>query len=383
MDIYEFTQALGRQKRLLLVGFALLLAFVVALSVDFSDGVGLRSSAKYEATVDMAVVPRGFESLTQDLGANNLAGPATLFASLLASPQVALEIEEQESVSILEMEVVASGRDRFLYATVLSETPDGAVAASLGSFRWLRDRLAEPIFPAPAPAEIIALPPLLNADGQFRPVVRFDLDHALEDGTEGIWLVASTDVGDDYAFRLTDSASETPVEFSPLLSPGSTMSLVLENSVGARLDSVDVDVPPLPSDGASSYDLIVDIDRGFVRGAADSPRIDAERIALLWVPLAAQSIQADVDQLSEVSVLLLTDQPIPKSIGGRRTPLLIIALMTAGMIALVVLAVVIDSWKLQQQRQQSVLAKANPHVVPAPIPLSSDVELADRRQEES
>ncbi len=381
MDIYDFTQALWRRKWLLLGGFALLISFVVAISVDFSDGASLRSNVRYEATVQMAVVPDGFESLTQDLGANPLAGPARMFASLLSSPQAVLEIEEQQAVSILGLEVGASGRDRFFSATVLSDTPDGAVVAALGSFRWLEQRISEPILSTFVPTTTIP-PSLLDAEGRFRTVVGFDLDHVLASDTEGLWLVASTEFGEDFAFRLTDAAEDTSLEYSSLVSPGAAMSLVLEDAVGKRLDAVVVALPPLPSEEASSYDLIVDIDRGFVRGEADSPQLDANRVRLNWDPVTAQAGQVDVNQLSEVSVLLLTDVPIPMSIGGRRTPLLIVAFMTAGTIALIVFAVAVDSWIQERRRRENISSEVNPHAVPRPIPLSGDEAPDDRRQAE-
>jgi hypothetical protein len=246
LDIYEFTQVLWRRRAWLFGGFALLLAIVVALSVDFSDGIKLRANPKYEATVRMAVVPDSFDSLTQDLGSQSLASAATIFSSLLSTRQAALEIQELQGLSVLELTVSTSGRDRFFSATALSDSPERAVVAALGTFDWLERRLSEPLLTASVPTITEVPQPLLDAEGRLVGVVRLELDHTLANDSEGLWLVTSVESGEGYAYRLADAADEPAAEYTSLLTPGGSMSLVLEDASGAALDSVILELPALP-----------------------------------------------------------------------------------------------------------------------------------------
>ena len=381
MDIYEFTQVLWRRRWLLLLGLAVVMILVALMSLDFSNGIRFKSNPKFEAQVQMAVVPEGFEALSQDLGANSLAAPANMFSSLLTSPQAALEIQEQEGVPVLALEITSSGRDRFFWVTALSTTPDGAVEAALGSFTWLEQRLSQPLVTASAPNTSQPAPPLLDEEGKFRGSVRLELDHGLAADSEGLWLVTQTHSDDEFAFRLSDAAAETTAEYISSLTPGAPISILLEDATGSPLDSVSVELPPLPAGEASSYELVIGLDRGLVRGTivaseldgirtiAD-PKLDSDRVRLVWQPVTSPSDDAVNDELEEVSILLLTDEPIPASIGGRRAPLLIVAMVTAGVVALIVFTVVVDSWSQERRRHAGVLRDDSPASVPQPIPLS-------------
>ena len=352
MDIYEFTQVLWRRKWLLLAGSFLLVAFIVAVSFDFSDGMQLRSKPSYEADVRMAVVPEGYESLGQDLGTNPLSGTAQVFASLLSTRQAVAEISEQEGVRILEMQIGATGRDRFLTATVLAATPDDAVTGALGTFRWLERRLSQPILAASTPSEPIPEPQILDADGLFRGTVRIEADHALATEAEGLWIVAETDRRTVLAYRLADAAAETAAQYRAVLTPGEEMSVRLEDSAGDALDAVAVLIPALPENATTSFELLVGMNRGMVRGTAGNPLLDPTFIDATWIPTEPLTFIGE-SEASNVGLLLLTDAPVPKSIGGRKAPLIMIGLFTAGIIALLVVAVITDSWSQERKRRKA------------------------------
>jgi hypothetical protein len=351
MDIYEFTQTLWRRKWLLLSGFTLLIAFVVAVSFDFSDGVKLRTTPKYQAAVRMAVVPEGYESLGQDLGSNSLNGTAQVFASLLSSPQAALEISQERGVRLLDFGVRTTGRDRFLTATALSDTPEGAVSGALGAFYWLEQRLTDDLITASAPSTPAPEPEVLDADGQFRGTVRLGADHSLAADSEGLWIVTRVRSGTDFAYRLADAALEPSAEYPAVLKPGEEMAIRLEDASGKAIDEVAVVVPPIPTGGSSSYELHMAFDRGLLRGTLKNPQLDAAFVTVSWLPIG-QGIVSEGVEASEVSLLLLSDTPVPVHIGGRKAPMIIIALLTAGVIALLVTAVVVDSWSRERQRQR-------------------------------
>jgi hypothetical protein len=376
MDIYEFTQVLWRRRGWLFGGFVLLLVVVVALAVDFSDGIKLRVNPKYQATVQMAVVPDSFDSLAQDLGSQSLASPATIFSSVLSSPQAALEIEKLTGVTVLALTVSTSGRDRFFSVTALSDSPEGAVVAALGAFDWLERRLSEPLLTASLPTEVSRIQ--LDAEGRLLGTVRLQFDHTLASDSEGLWLVTSVESGEGYAYRLAAAADEPAAEYTSLLTPGGVMSLVLEDAAGTALDSLTVELPTLPSTEAAGYRLIVALDRGLIRGTTESPRFDAERVGVNWEPLSAAS-GTTVAQTADVSVLLLTDAPVPESIGGRRLPLLVIAFSTAFIIAFLVFVVAVDSWILERKLRADSGSRGAADL-PGPIALSGE-QLPDERQE--
>ena len=353
MDIYEFTQTLWRRKWLLLAGFTLLVAFVVAVSFDFSDGIKLRTTPKFQAAARMAVVPEGYESLGQDLGSNQMSGTAQVFASLLASPQAALEISQEQGVRILDFGVSSTGRDRFLTATVISDTPEGAVEGSLGAFHWLEQRLADRLVTASAPTEPIPESDVLDADGQFRGTVRVEADHSLGADSEGLWIVAKVSSGTDIAYRLADAAVEPFAEYRAVLTPGEEISIRLEDATGSAIDEATALVPSLPEGAGSSYDLLMVLGRGLVRGTLENPRLDSAFVDISWLPTGPLSILEE-SEVSDVSLMLLSDTPVPVSIGGRKAPMIMIALLTAGVIGLLVVAVIVDSWSQERRRRKTV-----------------------------
>ncbi len=355
---------LWRRKWLLASGFLLLLASVVAMSFDFSDGVRLRSNPKYEAAIQMAVIPEGYDSLTQDLGSNSLSGTAMVFGSLLSSPQVAREIADQQGVPVLDLAVRTSGRDRFIGVTVLSDSPEGAVTAALGVFDWLDQRLTEPLLTTSAPTTTIPAPVALDADGRFRGAFRLELDHTLASDSEGLWLIIESQESDGFAYRLADAAEEPSALYAGVITPGQDLSVVLEDAAGTALDVVTVPVPLLPEDGSSPYELVIGLERGLVRGTVENPRLAGSYVSATWLPADRESVATETTEISDVSILLLTDVPVPERFGGRRAPLLIVALMTAGTIALLVLVVVVDSWSQERRRRWEVGT-----AVPAPSPI--------------
>lgn len=360
MDIYEFTQLLWRRKWILLVGFTLLILSVAFVTFDFTSGMKPRVTPKYQADVRMAVIPAGYDSLEEDLGSDPLSGTAQVFSSLLSSPQAALEISEREGIRILEFEVGANGRDRFLTASVLAETPEAAVAGSLGAFTWLEQRLNQPLQVAALPTTPTTLPEILDTDGRFRGTVRLEADHALAADADGLWIVAETDVGTEFAYRLADAANEPSAEYLIALTPGDSIAIRLEDATGTALDSLMVDVPPLPKDTGVGYEFLLDLDRGLVRGTRENPSLDTGFVDASWIPTGPTSVLEEQD-VSDVSLLLLTDVPVPLSIGGRKAPLIAVALVTAGTIALLVVAVIADSWS--QERRRRKIVSEPPHDV--------------------
>ena len=77
MGVFEFTEALRRQKKILIIGAILIVGFVVFLGFDFDDGFGFKAKPRYESTIQIAVVPSDLESLAEPLpnpGASKVLG---------------------------------------------------------------------------------------------------------------------------------------------------------------------------------------------------------------------------------------------------------------------------------------------------------------------
>jgi hypothetical protein len=381
MDIYEFTQALWRRKWLLLIGFGLLMLIVVRMAYDFSTGE-MRSIPKFEATVNMAVVPADSDSLLLNVGPDNFAAQASIFSTLLSSVEAPYEIEQQQGVPVLGLAVYSTGRDRFFQVTATSDSPEGAVAAAMGSFHWLEQRLAQPFLVTTTPTVAEEAPGLLDADGRFRGEVVVTLDHALAADSEGLWMVVTTELDESFAFRLSDAEVEASSVFTSLLAPGRPVNVAIEDSVGNPVAEATLEVPVLPEIDAAAFRLAMRVERGVIRGSAGNPQLDTERVQVAWEPVGAGVDSATAEASSEVGVLLLTEQPIAASIGGRRTPLMVIAVLAAGLLGLLVLAVAVDSWSQERRRRVEAAAYVTvPTVIPQvsdPIPLTDD-EPAPRR----
>jgi hypothetical protein len=231
---------------------------------------------------------------------------------------------------------------------------------------------------------------LLDEEGKFHGSVLLEFDHAIATDAEGLWLVTRTDAENDFAFRLADAADDGTAEYTSFLTPGAPFSIALEDATGSPLDSVRVELPPLPADEEQSYRLIIGLDRGLVRGTVvesdldgkrtiEAPLLDGDRVHLAWEPTAPSADRVVEEEASEVGLLLLTDQPVPVSIGGRRTPLLIVAMTTAGIVALVVLVVAVDSWIQERHRHHDTVPDDQQAPVAQPISLSSQDAPSDSR----
>lgn len=394
MNVYEFTQALWRQKWVLLVGGILIAAAIFMVGFEFDGGVRLRAQPKYESTIQMAVVPADLETLTGTISdSGGMAGTASLYGTLLASPQASLEIEQASGVQLLDFSVQASGRDRFIFVTATAEEYSGATTAALQSYTWLQERLTDPLAIAriggdPTPQSI------LDEEGRFTGSLRLDVSPAFADGATGLWLSVQTAPDSEVTASLADAALTLDSSYRASLEPGGEMLLVLEDVFGNEIDVVPYTLPPLPGTDTIPYDLLIRIDRGALldptstaastgedgeaastgpAGLAD-PELVAERIDVVWEPVASSGGE-NAQVSSPVGLLLLTEDPVAFSTGSRRGPIILLGGLFVAFFALVVLAVTVDSWT-QARRQGKAEAEAETSEVDAP-PAPEPLEVAE------
>lgn len=385
MNVYEFTQALWRQKWLLLVGSVLAIAAIIMVSLDFDGGVNLRSQPRYESTIQMAVVPADLESLTGTISdSGGMAGTASLYATLLASPQASSEIAEAAGVDLVDFSVQASGRDRFILVMAAAEVYDDATAAALQSYTWLQERLADPLTIArvggdPTPRSI------LDGEGRFNGSVNLDVSPAFADGATGLWLSVTTATDSEITASLADAALAADSTYAAVLEPGGEILVVLEDVFGTEIDAVSYTLPPFPGPDTVPYTLGIRIDRGALvdpttrvsSSAADgsdeatavpllaNPNLVEERIDVAWeTPLPSSSENGAVS--SPVGLLLLTEDPVAFATGSRRGPIILIGALFVAFFALIVLAVTVDSWT--QARREGKAASEESAVAPVVEP---------------
>lgn len=359
MDIYDFTQALWRQRKMLIVGFIALIMGIFFLVFEVGeDGIQQRVTPKYVAQVRMAVVSAELESLTDISGVSNFSSIADLYAELLRAPEALRQIQENQNVTFLEpMEVGSSSGSSFINVSVTSDTPEGAQRGALGAFYWLADRLTQPPNLADIPVEGLDLTEVLDDEGKFLGQVRLSSDRQFI--ADDMFLVITNSLGDAAAVPM-DAIAGVSVHQAYLV-PGSPLEISIENEQGVRLDAAMLDVPALPEGPLTEIpSLVLALDAGAIRAEttpapgeeAEAPDnddavvtgevgadIDASRISVLWDTTSV------LEQAPPLTLLLITEDPVPILTGQRRTPVIALAGFGVGLLLLLVSAVTIDTWQ--------------------------------------
>ena len=381
MDIYEFTRALRRQWKLLLVGFIGLGLAVFALLFEVTrDGdewsLENRIPPKYESSIEMVVVSEGLESLASRGVAGGFAGPAEVYAQLLSTPEAARQIEEVQGIELIDNLAANTVADTsFINVTAESETPEGAVAGAMGAFRWLEVRLAEaPIMaqlPDPEPAFV---------EEAFLGSLLVNMDRLYATADPALTLVVTNFQGDEIALSVQAAAGGLEPQLAHV-KPDSQISVSVEREVGAPLDTVTIDIPPLPQIEEDRPPLVLSVEWGGIdfeevapiEGAEDlseeelaeaealalsqaGAQLDPSRISIRWdAPVAGRE--------ERVSIMLITQELTVTETGQRRTPVMISAILGVGALALLVLATTIDTWqRAKGERQMVVLEDAGERV---------------------
>ncbi len=400
MDIYEFSQALRRQWKLLLIGFLSLIVGVFAAifevsRVDGSLSFESRITPKYESSVEMVVVPAGLESLASRAVAGGSDAAAQVYVQMLSTPEAARQVEETQGIELIDT-LAAKAADSFISVTAISNTPDGATAGALGAFRWLERRLAEP--------PVIAQLPEQEPDPvpeEFLGSLLVEVDRLYVTADPGLTLVIANFQGDEVATSLQAAAGDVEPQLI-YLKPESTLSLSVERQVGVPLDTVRMAVPPLLDIEEAPPPLVlavewgaVDFDEIEVEGEDESPavttdpedapgaRIDSTRLSLSWNSTIA-TIAAPDDR---VSLLLITEDVIALETGQRRTPVMVLALLGVGALLLLVLATTVDTWqmaklegRMAREREETVSLESKRqglHLAPPETDTSAPPERTD------
>lgn len=373
MDIYEFTRALGRQWKLLLVGFIGLALAVFALVFEVTrDGdrwsLENRIPPKYESSIEMVVVSEELESLASRGVAGGFEGPAEVYAELLSTPEAARQIEETQGIELIDTLGATSTPDTsFITVTAISDTPEGAMAGAMGAFRWLEGRLAE----APVMAQLPDPEPTAVEEA-FLGSLLVNLDRLYATADPALTLVVGNFQDDEVAVPVQAAAGGLEPQLAQL-KPGSQLIVSVEREVGVPLDTATIDVPPLLETGEAPPPLLLSIEWGGisfdevlpVENAAELSEEElAEAEALALSQAGAQldegriSVRWDTTitpQEERVSLMLITQELTVTETGQRRTPVMILAILGVGALALLVLATTIDTWQRAKEERRTVV----------------------------
>lgn len=368
MDIYEFSQALRRQWKLLVIGsLSLVVGVLVAVfevkSVNGETTFESRITPKYESTIEMVVVPAGLESLSSRDVAGGSGAAAEVYSQMLETPEAARQIEETQDITLIET-LSANSADSFMTVTAISDTAEGAAAGALGAFRWLEGRLADPPILAQLPE-----PETIEVPEEFLGTVLVEVDRLYSTADPELTLVMGDPQGNEFAVSLEGASGQIESQVTRIR-PGSPLEMTVERQVGVPLDSATLQIPELAEwEGGEIPPLILGVEWGAVAFEPvpvdqegqllpidpENPpgaEIDPSRLSIRWDSTALAPIE-EIAEINQVSLLLITEEVIAEETGQRRTPVMVGALLIVGVLLLLVAAVTIDTWqnaKLERRR---------------------------------
>ena len=356
MTIYDLTQAFKRYKTPVLVALGLLIVGVVVMTFTIQDGKpAFRASVTYESSVQIAVVPPGTDSLiSSENSTANLASAATLYASLLESDEAARWIGDQNGYKLEE--AVSTNVERgstIIVATVTAPTSDQSRSAALSTFDWLNKRLLEPIETANFPTPPTTIP-VIVLDGPFTSFINVDVNEDLASAPDDLFMTIETDGNEIVTVPLQPSAGRT-IRVRSTLDPFITLVVTLQTASDEPIDSVRVAPPTAPRAVEFVPELSVAISDASFRTTRDdegNPSADLipDEIELAWLEGTAAANPEDVETI-DVDLALLTTEPGFTTTGGRRGPILAITAMVVGLILILTIVVVADTWRRQRDAQ--------------------------------
>ena len=355
MNIFEFSQALRRQRRLLWMGLVVVLVPVFLLSFTVSDGKpAFRIGPDYESTVQIAVAPADIESLAQaDLSPDDLTLPTGLYAELIKSGALvdALELEGIHLEDDVDVQV--AGDAPVISATFTAGTSSQARAASLAVFQWLEDRLSDQLVVADVrttPTTVAVVDVSRPFDSRLNIVVATGLGSIPSD----LFLLVDLGGGTEIAVPIARNAGSA-LEINTSLSPTLTVRLSLERGGTRRGQPIRVTPPEMPVFVDAVPALVMTIAESSVLQSEDGFGLSASGIALAWEQ--GEAFQSTgMGETRDVSLVLLTPEPSVTPIGARRGPILFIAAVTVGMLLLLALVISVDTWQQEKRAHKEAVA---------------------------
>ena len=309
MTLYDLTLVFFRQRLLLIITPAMLVVVILFGTLTFGDeGLTWRLAPRYEATVQIAVVPTSFDDLSlTDLGPGDFSAPANLFAELLGSTEAAVAVGESNGYE-------------------LDETP-----------------------------QLEQDTPVAELLGPFDSVLEVNVDPGLVTDP-GLFLVIGTALNSELALQLAPLAGGEET-FAATLSPTMTLVLELQRSGAARTEGIRLSAPRLPQFVEEIPGLVMTIGPEAVLPTVDEATgiegfvLDPSEISLQWVGRSPVPVET-FDPVRDLKVVLLTPNPVPEPIGERRGPIVTIAALVVGLVLILAAAISVDTWQQQARAGQ-------------------------------
>lgn len=366
LDIFDVVEAMRRQKWLLLGGFAVLVLVIVGAMFEVETGsLTPRLAPRYEAEAEILVVPEGVEDLTSPgLTSEDLSGEASVYARLLSTDQAAQEISEQTGSELLAWSASAGSRSPIIVVTAESPTAEGAkAAAATGALVWLEQRLKSGITIANIPAteddeEVVIPEPVDSRQVTVLSEPRFD------DVDPDLWIEFLGP--DDKGLATPLNALESELSFTSDLGNSPRITISVGPEVGSPFDTLTVLAPENEDSPRPPLELV--LRRGAILFDIDgTPTINPSAVTAEWEFIAPESDLAEVSA-NGVALILIDEDPSATQLGQRRGPIISAGAFLAGILLLLVFALMRDTF---QRRKRALAEGAAPVVV-----------LADQRVEE-
>lgn len=349
MTIYDLTEALKRHRIFLIVGFAVIIIAVLAVTLKYEDGsIGWRASQRYQSSIQIAVISPETDSLTTTDSRNDrLLGAASLYSSLISTDEAKIEIGAAAGFEFEDPIAVSVDNDAaVITTTVIAPTPEQAIAAAQGVFTWLKAKLLEPLVIAELSPEVTTTTiGLIVLDQPFDSAVAVALDSSLESTNGRLFIQVSTELEDELTLAIADNAGSV-ITTSAVLSPAESVVLRLVNADNEVLDTLRTAPPTLPQLVDSVPALSVRLNRGAVSGGVDSASLSQSAISIDWV--SGVQITADtveIEPTNEIEIAALTAEFGIAPIGGKQGPITLLAVVLVGIILLLSGVVVAESWR--------------------------------------
>lgn len=377
MNIFEFFQALKRKRRFLLITLGAWLLVVLLGSFEFDDGLEWRIGPRYESTVQILVTESGIDGLASgDLaGAGDTRLAATVYSIMLESTEAINDVSDRLGIEIESVDVGTSRDAPYLEVRVVAPTEQGSSDAAFALVDWLGERLREPVTTLDIPTTTTI--PEVDTDGPFESFIRISAAQTLIEEYGDLFLAVNAGDGErTIALSETAAGLEIPTELGPVV----TVRTSLEDTSAERYSTLQLNAPALPDYGdrypALEITLLPSaIVEPTIQGDDVPPvRLAMSGITLRWVPGA--SLVPEFAPGTDLSVVVLTENPVAEPIGQRRGPILAVAALTIGAVLILSLAILIDTWQQEARRHLAMIEDAEPEMADSSASTLKSVDTA-------
>jgi hypothetical protein len=361
MTLYQLTQAILRRKRFVIIAGLVVLLLALAAGFKFDDGLAWRSGQKWEASVQIAVVTPGNDSLANAETRTDFRNAAALYAGLLQSNEAAAAIGEANGFELEEPVTAEVANDSSLItASLIAPSEEQARAAALFIFDYLSEQLSRPLTASGTQPTTDAVP-TVELEGPFESQLTLSLHPDLANVADDLFIRTDSEVGSAVVLPVARSAGQE-VTVDTTLAPVMTLVITLEDATGEQLDTLRLAPPAV--DGHTAYypALMLSLGAGAITSGTNDEgqvfwEIQESGVAASWQTGAPVDSEAG-SSLVPVEIALVTSDPAPAIIGGRRGPIILGLVILLGAVLILTVVVIAESWN--RERQASMAGATGP-----------------------